>query len=173
MALSESMKTGLMISVGIHLVALVLLGGIQSDVVSGTQYVKIDAAALDAVSVSNEAGVALGSFMNSAGPSESKLAARRRQAYLDYLEAVSLEIHSHRLDFGRTDLIGIVTYSFIVDAAGRFSNIRMLASSGWPELDRVAKLAIERSSGRVKRPRLIGAEPLAVVQEVRFQYGLH
>ena len=79
----------------------------------------------------------------------------------------------HRLDFGRTDLIGIVTYSFIVDAAGRFSNIRMLASSGWPELDRVAKLAIERSSGRVKRPRLIGAEPLAVVQEVRFQYGLH
>lgn len=42
----------------------------------------------------------------------------------------------------------------------------MQESSGHRELDDVARRAIEASSGRVKRPKIL------VIQDVRFQYGL-
>ena len=55
---------------------------------------------------------------------------------------------------------------------GTFSRISLRASSGSPQLDDVARKAIAASSGRVKRPKVLGKLPIFIVQEVRFQYGL-
>lgn len=172
MALSDAAKIGLWGSLGIHLLFLIGVGGIDAEGVSGKNFVRISTDSLDALVSTQTGALALGSFATAPGPNEEKLAERRRQAYMQYLEDVSLEIHSHRLDFGHTDLIGIVTYSFLINSDGRFEDIRLRISSGHPQLDEVAKRAIEVSSGKVKRPKILGTHRIGVVQEVRFQYGL-
>lgn len=168
---NDALKIGIWGSIGIHLVALLLLGGGKELPVSGNDFIRISAESLDAVVAGEAGGVAIGSI----GPqntSEQKLAEERRRVYLQYLDDVSSEIHSRRLDFGHTDLIGIAICTFFIDETGRFVSVRLLKSSGHPELDRVAMMAVEAASGRVKRPKILGNSRIGVAQEVRFQYGL-
>ena len=47
-----------------------------------------------------------------------------------------------------------------------------VVSSGHALLDEVARKHILASSGRFKRPKMIGSERITVVEEVRFQFGL-
>lgn len=171
MAMSDAAKIGLWVSLSLHALFLILAGGTAGEAAGGKQFVRLSAESLDAIVTAESGALALGAFTSGASD-EAKLAERRREAYLQYLEDIAAEIHSRRLDFGRTNLIGIAVFAFSVDERGAFRDIRLTASSGKPELDRVARLAIEASSGRVRRPKLLGSDPIAVVQEVRFQYGL-
>ncbi len=85
---------------------------------------------------------------------------------------MSEALHRHRLDSGDTSLIGLVLFSFDIDAAGRFENIVLRRSSGHDRLDQTARNAVIAASGEVKRPPILGDETLTVFQEIRFQYGL-
>lgn len=170
--MSESMKIGLAVSAGVHLVLLLAWGGVEEAPVSGGDFLRIDAAVADAVSVAPEGALAIGEFKTGESADEEKLAQQRRRIYAQYLEDVDKEIHSRRLDFGRTDLIGIAVFTFQINGDGTFSRISLRDSSGSPQLDDVARKAIAASSGRVKRPKVLGKLPIFIVQEVRFQYGL-
>ena len=46
------------------------------------------------------------------------------------------------------------------------------ASSGSPELDASARRAVLAASGKVRRPAIIGTEPIPVILHVKYQYGL-
>lgn len=172
MSLSEPLRIGLMTSLGLHAVLLAAFSGFEAPTDTGRSFVRLNLESTEALVV-DEAGIlSLDAFTTPATAQEEKLAENRRRTYNEYLDAVSLEIHSHRLQFGHEDLIGIVTYAFVIDSDGSFSDIRLRRTSGNPELDRVALRAIEVSSQRVPRPKLLGVHPIAVVQEIRFQYGL-
>lgn len=97
---------------------------------------------------------------------------KKRQAYLQYLEDVDSAIHARRLAQGERDLIGIALCAFTIAPDGNFSEPRLVASSGRPELDRSALRAIKAASGVVKRPAIIGDEPINLSLAVKYQYGL-
>ncbi len=101
-----------------------------------------------------------------------RIAWARREAYLGYLDRVSEALHRHRLDSADTSLIGLVLFSFDIDAEGRFENIVLRRPSGNDRLDQTARRAVMAASGEVKRPPILGDETLTVFQEIRFQYGL-
>lgn len=86
---------------------------------------------------------------------------------------MSEALHRHRLDSADTSLIGLVLFSFDIDAEGRFENIVLRRPSGNDRLDQTARRAVMAASGEVKRPPdSSGDETLTVFQEIRFQYGL-
>ena len=70
------------------------------------------------------------------------------------------------------DLNGIAVFLFVIDAEGRFMNVQLKKSSGNDELDEIARRAVLAASGRVRRPKILGRLPIAVEDEVRFQYAL-
>lgn len=166
------LKYAVALSVAAHMLVF-LMWKAAPEPAGGPNIIEIDMQNLDVVQTVAKEGVGLQSFTpDTAGEEAAKIAQKKRQAYLRYLEEVAHEIHSRRLKFGRTDLIGIATFEFVIDAQGRFSNVRLVETSGRPELDRIADLAIRDASGKVKRPGLIGTNPIRLTHEVRFQYGL-
>ncbi|MDO5532623.1 energy transducer TonB [Sutterella sp.] len=169
--MSEQLRMGLLVSTGVHLVLLVGAGGVAMHESDGAGNVRIDLATLDAVTVAPEGALSIGA-MTGAGDEESKAVEKRRMLYQRYIEEVSDEIHAHRLDSGRSDLIGIAAVAFRADAAGIFHGIVLRKSSGNPELDEASLRAVRASSGKVKRPKELGTGDITVVEEVRFQYGL-
>ena len=88
---------------------------------------------------------------------EKKVADKKREIYLQYLEDVSLCIHARRfLEPNSHGLIGIALYK----------------SSGNKQLDRAGLTAVRACSGFVKRPPSTGVQPMNIYQEVRYQYRL-
>ena len=55
---------------------------------------------------------------------------------------------------------------------GRFTDPVLRASSGSPQLDASARRAVLAASGKVRRPAIIGTEPIPVILHVKYQYGL-
>lgn len=171
--MTENMRIGLAVSASLHLLALILAGAPDLESAGASQAVQIDLADMPAAAAAGAGGaVAVQSFTTPPGDEASKIAQERRRVYLAYLEAVSLAVHGHRLDHGNASLIGIARFSFVIDAEGRFSSICLLETSGDEQLDAAARRAIERASGEVKRPQILGDEPMIVFEDVRYQYGL-
>ena len=169
----EAFKYSLMISVALHLIFFLSIKDSSSSIIASSPVTVID---MDSIVISQPqsvGGVGIESFTpNPQGQTEAEVAQKKRKAYLEYIEEISQEIHSRRLSFGRTDLLGITTYSFIIKSDGSFSDVQLKISSGSTELDTIASQAIKSASKKVKRPKIIGDNPIKVVQEIRFQYGL-
>lgn len=108
----------------------------------------------------------------SAANEEAEQRDKKRRVYLEYLEEVDNAIHARRFIDGNRDLIGTVLYGFAIMPDGTFANIRLLKSSGEKKLDDAAFKAIRAASAVVKRPGILGAEPLEVSLWIKFQYGL-
>lgn len=103
---------------------------------------------------------------------DMRAAQRKRKAFLEYLEAIDEAVHARRFESGDTSLIGVATYAFVVEEDGRFRDIRLHAPSGNSRLDEAARRAVLAASGTVKRPAIIGHDPVAVLVQVKYQYGL-
>jgi TonB family protein len=103
---------------------------------------------------------------------QNRLASMQRRAFLEYLDAVDAAVHAHRLDGGDTGLLGVATCSFTIGPDGAFHDIGLYSSSGHPELDRAAIQSVRAASGKVRRPAIIGPEPIPVILDVKYQYGL-
>ena len=101
-----------------------------------------------------------------------KHADRKRQAFLRYLDDIDEAVHARRLDGGETGLIGVAEYMFTVRPDGTFTDPVLRASSGSPQLDASARRAVLAASGKVRRPAIIGTEPIPVILHVKYQYGL-
>lgn len=170
--ISERFKHGLWISLGVHLMLLIGMNGFSHERVKLDHFVRINTDQIEAVTVDDGGAVELGAFAPETGSAERKLIEERRRIYAEFLEEVAMAIHSHRLDFGHPDLIGIAAFTFVINPDGTFSNVRLIRTSGNPVLDDVARRATLAASGRVKRPKILGTAPIAVENEVRFQYGL-
>lgn len=103
---------------------------------------------------------------------EHRLADARRKAFAHYLQAVDDAVHSHRLDFGKTDLIGVAKWQFTILADGSFTAPLLVCGSGSAALDETARRAIIAASGTVKRPAIIGTEDILMTLDVKFQHAL-
>lgn len=97
---------------------------------------------------------------------------KKRQAYLQYLEDVDAAIHARRLSQGENGLIGIALCAFTIAPDGSFSEPQLVSSSGTVELDQSALRAIRAASGVVRRPAIIGEDPIRLSLAVKYQYGL-
>ena len=97
---------------------------------------------------------------------------RRRRAYLRYIEDVDDAIHARRLVSGDTGLIGAALCAFTLWADGTFSSPQIVSTSGRPELDASALRAVRAASGAVRRPDILGSDPIHVSLQVKYQYGL-
>lgn len=103
---------------------------------------------------------------------EAEKASRKRRAYLRYIDDVDNAIHARRLDFGEISLIGVALCAFTIDHNGAFSDVRIVTSSGKPNLDASALRAIRAASGVVPRPKILGTDPIHVSLQVKYQYDL-
>ena len=97
---------------------------------------------------------------------------RKRRIYLRYLDDVDNAVHARRLDAGNTSLIGVALCAFTIAADGTFHDARIVVSSGRPELDASALHAVAAASGVVRRPDILGTDPIHVSLSVKYQYGL-
>lgn len=104
---------------------------------------------------------------------ENELRNKKRQAWLAYLDEVDSAIHARRLATGRDDLIGTALCAFTILPDGRFTNARIIRSSGNQALDKDATAAIAAASGVIKRPAIIGNERLEISLWIKYQYGLN
>lgn len=122
----------------------------------------------------SEQGQSLGmESVSQNGLTEKRVADKKREIYLQYLEDVSLCIHARRfLEPNSHDLIGIALYKIRVDSDGVFTSASLYKSSGNKQLDRAGMTAVKACSGFVKRPPSTGVQPMNIYQEVRYQYRL-
>ncbi len=165
----ECLLTGIALSLFAHFCLLGGTGQREQPETAG-KYVSVT---LSSSAVATEQGTGTG--IASAGPdqlADHEAADRRRAAFLRYLEDIDDCVHAHRLDGGETGLIGVAKYGVTVLADGTFTDLVLLSSSGSAKLDEAAARAIQAASGRVKRPAIIGTEPVPVLLYVKYQYGL-
>ena len=80
-------------------------------------------------------------------------------------------IHARRLTGERT-LIGFAVCSFTIDSEGMFRDVTLVRSSGSQRLDASALNAVRAASGVIKRPPIIGPDPIRVSLQVKYQYAL-
>ena len=165
----ECLLTGIALSLFAHFCLLGEIGQREQPETVG-KYVSVT---LSSSAVTAERGSGTGIAQASSDQlADHEAADRRRAAFLRYLEDIDDCVHAHRLDGGETGLIGVAKYGVTVLADGTFTEPLLLASSGSARLDEAAKRAIEAASGRVKRPAIIGTEPVPVLLYVKYQYGL-
>lgn len=162
-------RIALAVSVALHAIFLLLLNPIHFESGDPTTIVAVKLNPLVADAAGEGTGIEALQTDNS---SQDKAQDKRREIFLQYLEDISAMVHSMRFVTGSRELIGIASYTFYVQPDGKFSNIRLKNSSGKAALDKAAYEAIKASSGKVKRPKAIGLQPIPVLQEVRYQYGL-
>lgn len=170
--MTDTLGKAIAISVAIHVLAFLMVQDSRQTASGARTTTHVDLASLDVVQFVPEAGLGVGA-LTSAQVQAMRTAQKRRQIYQRYIEEVSLAIHARRLDFGHRDLIGLASFRFVIDANGLFGDIELVNSSGNAVLDDVARRAIAAASGKVKRPRELGNEPLTMFEEVRFQYNLN
>ena len=97
----------------------------------------------------------------------------KRKAFLQFLTEVETAIHTRRFERGTANLIGLAQCTFIIQPDGHFAAIDLQKSSGNPQLDAAALYAVRAASGVVKRPKIIGPDPIPMTVQVKYQYGLH
>lgn len=120
-------------------------------------------------------GVRQGTGLHASSPQDREEAEkldRKRRAYLRYIEEVDDAIHARRLASGDTNLIGVTLCAFTIGRDGRFSDVRIVTSSGRPELDASALRAVRAASGVTRRPEILGSDPIHVSLQVKYQYDL-
>lgn len=130
---------------------------------------------MDSESTLSRGGSRPGTGLQSSSESDRAEAERlnqKRRAYLRYLDDVDDAIHARRLDSGDDSLIGVALTSFTIAGDGTFHEVRIVTSSGRPELDASALRAVRAASGVVRRPAILGAEPIHVSLPVKYQYNL-
>lgn len=118
-----------------------------------------------------EAGTGLEASAQNAPTPEQEMLNRKRKAYLRYLDEVDAAIHARRQQKG-SDLIGVALCAFTIAPDGGFKGEKIVTSSGNPALDKAALQAIRSASGVVRRPAIIGADPINVSLQVKYQYDL-
>ena len=124
-----------------------------------------------AVATSREKGIGIAA----ASPRDmdkADAADRKRQSFLRYLDDTDEAVHPLRLDVGETRSIGLGEYMLTFRPDGTFTDPVLRASSGSPQLDASARRAVLAASGKVRRPAIIGTEPIPVILHVKYQYGL-
>ena len=157
----ECLAAGIAVSLFAHF-ALLIAPRPPEPEPSFTTVVQMDMAS-PAVATSREKGIGIAA----ASPRDmdkADAADRKRQAFLRYLDDIDEAVHARRLDGGETGLIGVAEYMF--------TDPVLRASSGSPELDASARRAVLAASGKVRRPAIIGTEPIPVILHVKYQYGL-
>ncbi|MFQ9866669.1 MAG: energy transducer TonB [Bilophila wadsworthia] len=165
----ECLAAGIAVSLFAHF-ALLIAPRPPEPEPSFTTVVQMDMAS-PAVATSREKGIGIAA----ASPRDmdkADAADRKRQAFLRYLDDIDEAVHARRLDGGETGLIGVAEYMFTVRPDGTFTDPVLRASSGSPELDASARRAVLAASGKVRRPAIIGTEPIPVILHVKYQYGL-
>lgn len=165
----ECLVTGIVVSLFAHFALLIAPSPPEAEP-SFTAVVQMDMAS-PAAAASREKGIGV----VAASPrdmADADAADRKRQAFLRYLDDIDEAVHARRLDSGETGLIGVVSYAFTVLPDGTFTEPVLRASSGSPRLDASARRAILSSSGKIRRPAIIGTEPIPVILHVKYQYGL-
>ena len=94
--------------------------------------------AVDESSSLTPKGTRQGTGLHAASPhdrEEAEKLDRKRRAYLRYIEDVDEAVHARRLASGEKDLIGVALCAFTINRDGSFSDVRLVASSGRPQLD--------------------------------------
>lgn len=168
----EALWTGVVLSLFVHFLLLSHAPG-PPDQAAFSAVVRLEMES-SAASARRERGLDVAA----AAPGEkrdaeaARAAERKRRAFLHYLDAIDEAVHARRLETGGTDLIGVAVYTFLARADGTFSEPALRSSSGDPRLDASARRAILAASGTVRRPAEIGSEPVPVILEVKYQYGL-
>ena len=165
----ECLAAGIAVSLFAHF-ALLIAPRPPEPEPSFTTVVQMDMAS-PAVATSREKGIGIAA----ASPRDmdkADAADRKRQAFLRYLDDIDEAVHARRLDGGETGLIGVAEYMFTVRPDGTFTDPVLRASSGSPQLDASARRAVLAASGKVRRPAIIGTEPIPVILHVKYQYGL-
>lgn len=130
---------------------------------------------MDSESTLSRSGTRPGTGLQSASESdrdEAEKLNQKRRAYLRYLDDVDDAIHARRLDAGDTSLIGVAIAAFTIAHDGTFHDVRIVTSSGRPELDASALRAVHAASGVIRRPAILGADPIHVSLPVKYQYDL-
>lgn len=167
---SERLWTGIALSLFLHFAITLFHVQEQNDAPVFTAVLEMeDSSTLRQSSVNEGTGI------QSASPQDREEAEkldRKRRAYLQYLEEVDDAIHARRLDEGGTHLIGVALCAFTIDQDGVFHDVALVASSGSAELDASALRAVHAASGVVRRPDIIGIEPISVSLQVKYQYSL-
>lgn len=168
----EALWTGIGLSLFAHFM-LLLYTPEPSEAPSFSAVLRMDLES-SAASAIGERGVDLSSaaLRDPASSEAARAAERKRRAFLRYLDAIDEAVHARRLETGGTDLIGVAVYAFFVRADGSFTEPELRNSSGNSRLDAAARRAILAASGKVRRPAEIGREPIPVILEVKYQYGL-
>ena len=167
----ECLAAGIAVSLFAHF-ALLIAPRPPKPEPSFTTVVQMDMAS-PAVATSREKGIGIAA----ASPRDMDMdkadaADRKRQAFLRYLDDIDEAVHARRLDGGETGLIGVAEYMFTVRPDGTFTDPVLRASSGSAQLDASARRAVLAASGKVRRPAIIGTEPIPVILHVKYQYGL-
>lgn len=166
----ECLWAGVAISLFAHFALCIAPGMRQETPPAFRTVVQMDMES-SAVDASSEQGTGVVAA-SAADVRDAKAADRKRRAFLQYLDDIDEAVHARRLEDGNTELIGVVAYTFTVRADGSFSEPDLYASSGDPRLDASARRAILAASGKVRRPALLGSEPIHVVLHVKYQHGL-
>lgn len=99
----------------------------------------------------------------------------RRQALMKrYLSEVREEIETHKYAAvsNRRALVGNVTISFKILSDGSFRGANVIGTSGFAVLDRAGLVAVEMSSGKVKRSQVTGSRSITTTVVIKYQYGL-
>jgi TonB family protein len=100
---------------------------------------------------------------------------RTKTAIHNYLLAVREVIEKHKYVSNPSNyytIVGNVKISFSISAAGEFSNIRVVESSGDQFLDKSALSAIKSANGSIARTKNTGIKLIKASAVVKYQYGL-
>jgi len=92
-----------------------------------------------------------------------------------YLFFLREEIERHKYTPAESKfygLIGNLKIAFDIGPGGRFSNIRIVRSSGDELLDKTAVRAVHYTDGKYKRPAWSGHKRLRIAFILKYQYGL-
>ncbi|WP_394708425.1 energy transducer TonB [uncultured Desulfuromusa sp.] len=92
-----------------------------------------------------------------------------------YLQTIREEIEKNKkatATAGYSNWIGNVKVGFSISRNGLFSNVQILDSSGNKLLDQSAMEAINKASGKIKRPKSTGSKTIQTSAVIKYQYGL-
>lgn len=100
---------------------------------------------------------------------------RTRAAIKHYLLSIREEIEKNKKTSASpkySTLVGNVEIGFLITADGLFTNLCIQESSGDHLLDRSAIEAINKTSGKIKRPKNTGFQTIQTSAVIKYQYGL-
>ena len=167
---SERLWTAIVLSLFLHFALTLFHAPEQEEPAVFTAVLEMDSSSTLSQNSLND-----GTGLQSATPQDREEAEkldRKRRAYLTYLEEVDNAIHSRRLDGGGTHLIGVALCAFTIAPDGSFHSIALVKTSGSSELDSSALRAVRAASGVVRRPDIIGPDPIQVSLQIKYQYSL-